>query len=44
MDFTKTYQLKGLKPKKQSPHELLRMLWFDEKIHLLYILSGGLEK
>ena len=31
MDFTKIYQLKGLKPINKSPHEQLWMLWFDEK-------------
>ena len=27
----------GLEPKKQRPHKLLWMLWFDEKIYLMYI-------
>ena len=31
IDFTKIFRLKGLKPQQQRPHELLWMLWFDEK-------------
>ena len=37
-DFTKIYQAKSLKPKNKGyVHQLLWMLWFDEKLYLEYI-------
>ena len=34
--YSKIYQLKGLnsEAQKQRPHELLWMLWFDEKLYI----------
>ena len=39
IDFNKIYQLKSLEPKKERPHELLWMLWFDEKVYQVHISS-----
>ena len=41
IDFTKIFQLKGLKLQTQRPHELLWMLRFDKKVYLMYFFASA---